>query len=134
MADTKKPQVKVEEKKLTDGQRYRLLNVHLNDQIIRLERELATTIQQVGQLKAENVDLKSKIHEAGTDIFFKELGIKRGEALQLNDDGTLFITRQVPAKPAKADQKADAPDKAEKTDDNGKDAEVAEPAEAGTGA
>ncbi len=130
MADAKKPQVKIEEKKLTDGQRYRLLNVHLNDQLIRIERELANTIQQVGQLKAENVELKSKLHEANTDVFYKELGIKRGEPLQLNDDGTLLVTRQVAPKAPKSD----VSDKAEKSDDNGKGVETPEPAETGASA
>lgn len=112
MPNPAKPQERVEEKKLTDGQKYRLLNVHLNDRIIQLERELAGTIQQVGNLKEEVVNLKRQIHEANTDIFFKELGISRGEPLTLNDDGTLLIRRQVAAKlpkPAKRDEESKEP-------------------------
>jgi hypothetical protein len=125
MADPKKPQEKIEEKKLTEGQKFRLLNVHLNDKLIQLERELAATIQQVGELKAANVDLRSKLHEASTDVFFKELGIARGEQLQLSDDGTLLIKRQVQQKAVKPKKE----DETEKLPGNG----TPEPVAAGTG-
>jgi len=132
MADAKKPQVKVEEKKLTDAQKYRLLNVHLNDRIIQLERELAGTIQQVGAMKEEIVNLKKQIHEADANVFFKELGIKRGEALQLNDDGTLLITRQIPVKPAKLEKDDEKKPEEAKKNGNGEPAPEKETAEAGS--
>lgn len=89
--DTK---METEEKKLTGEQKYRLLCVHLKDRNIQLEREVAALMAQVVQLKKEKVELESQLHENGeVKELFEELGIRRGEHIVLNDDGTLVVQR-----------------------------------------
>lgn len=82
------------ERRVSPEQRLKFLNIHLNDQVIKLERELAATTQVNAQLRAELAQLKLALHTQDSDAFFAEMGIKKGDLIEIGADGTLKVTPQ----------------------------------------
>lgn len=79
-------------KQLSEAEKWRLLNVHLNDKIFKLEAQIANTESQLAGVKLENTKLKKELAELNdVSPFFEELGISRGDNIELDDKGTLTI-------------------------------------------
>jgi hypothetical protein len=76
---------------LTEVQKLKLFNVHLKDKLLLMEKQSAEDSNTIAQLQAEILRLKKVVHEAEVAPIYKELGIKRGDALELHDDGTLIV-------------------------------------------
>lgn len=96
------------ERRVSPEQRLKFVNIHLSDQVIRLEKELAQVTQVNAQLRSELAQFKQAMHTQESDAFFAEMGIKKGDLIEIGPDGTLKITPQqgqelFPPKP-KADQ------------------------------
>jgi hypothetical protein len=78
-------------RKLTEVEKLKLFNVHLKDKVFQLEKASAEDSKTIAILQSEIMRLKGVAHENEAAAVYKELGLKRGEALELHEDGTLVV-------------------------------------------
>ena len=77
--------------KLDEAHRLKLINLLINDQLITKDKEAANMMAQIANLRMENANLRSQVHERTVNSFYLELGLNRSDNLELKDDGTLII-------------------------------------------
>lgn len=82
---------KTEKKQLTEVQKHKLLSVHLNQRITQLEADKVAQMKVIVALQAELQTFKAAQGQAEADAIYKELGITKGDELELRNDGTLTI-------------------------------------------
>lgn len=97
-------------KQLSEAEKFKMLNVHLNDQVFELQAQLAKVQADLASVRLDNVRLRKELNEqTNVTPFFRSLGIARGDALELRDDGTLLINKgRAPEPPKKEPAKAEA--------------------------
>jgi len=91
---------KTEKKQLTEVQKLKLFNVHLNQRISQLESEKLTQMQTIVALQKQVQESKAAATNSNAAAVYKELGIAQGDEIELSNDGTLLINPPPPgAKP-----------------------------------
>jgi hypothetical protein len=86
------PEVKKTEKRqLTEVQKLKLLQAHLNQRISQLEADKVTQMKTIVALQAQVQEAKALATNAETEAIYKELGITKGDEIELRNDGTLLI-------------------------------------------
>lgn len=88
---TAAPAKKTEKKQLTEIQKLKLFNVHLNQRISQLEAEKLTQMQTIVALQKQMQETKAAATNSNAAAVYKELGIAQGDEIELSNDGTLLI-------------------------------------------
>jgi uncharacterized coiled-coil protein SlyX len=92
---------KTEKKQLTEVQKLKLFNVHLNQRIAQLESEKVKQMQTIVALQAQIQEHKSAATNSDAEKVYKELGIAQGDEIELHADGTLLINPPTLKQPEK---------------------------------
>jgi uncharacterized coiled-coil protein SlyX len=82
---------KTEKKQLTEVQKLKLFNVHLNQRIAQLESEKVKQMQTIVSLQSQIQEHKSAATNSDAAKVYAELGIKQGDEIELSNDGVLLI-------------------------------------------
>lgn len=99
MVDATKAADKPKEKtkKLSEVDKYKLYNVHLQDRVFKLEKQIAQMKGSAAKLELENAELRTQIFEKADVLpFYERLGVNRSQSLSLHDDGTLTVRGGTP--------------------------------------
>lgn len=97
------PEVKKTEKKqLTEAQKYKLFNVHLNQRISQLEADKVKQMQTIVSLQSQLQEAKAAATNSEANAVYKELGIAQGDEIELDNNGVLLINPPPPKTAAPA--------------------------------